>query len=115
MESNANKKAENINSVLLVIVIAILGGLIYGFIRTLFNTLLDFMHENHEYSKDAALLFFILVYFVSKVVVNWKQKKGRLAHQPYKSIFHIVGLLLLVGLVLRILWHLLKYSGLLQI
>ena len=75
MPSDTSKKSVKPSTATLTIVIAIVGAVAYGFLRSLFNTFSDFIHASHEYAADAALLFFIAIYIVSKVIVIRKRKK----------------------------------------
>jgi Putative thioesterase (yiiD_Cterm) len=61
----------------LTIIIAIVGAVIYVFFRSLCNTFPDFIHASHEYAADAALLFSIAIYLVSKVIIIRKRKKDK--------------------------------------
>jgi len=79
MPSDTNKKSVKSTTatltIIITITIAIIGAAAYGFLRSLFNTFTDFIHANHEYAADAALLFFIVIYIVTKAKIRKKHKK----------------------------------------
>jgi uncharacterized membrane protein YdbT with pleckstrin-like domain len=75
MPSDPNNKSVKPRTATLTVMIAIVGALVYGFVRSSFINLSDFVHANHEYAADATLLFFIAIYIVSKAIIIRKRKK----------------------------------------
>lgn len=108
METDTNKKPSKPNSILLTIIIVIISALAYGFLRTLFNTFSDSIHANHQSASDAALVFFIVIYIVSKEGVKWKRKKEDMPDPLFKRALLILELTLFAALVLIFIGLVLK-------
>jgi ABC-type uncharacterized transport system fused permease/ATPase subunit len=92
------------------IVATIISLIAYGFTRILFESIFDYIHVNHEYAGDATLLFYIVAYAVTKTIYSRNLGKESSERQQYKGLFRIAGVLLLAGLILTIMWHLLRYD-----
>jgi hypothetical protein len=67
------------------------------------------------YAGLAALMAIAVLYILSEAGSEWIGGKDDVAHPLYKRVFHLFLLLLFGGLILVILWFVLKNLGLIAV
>ncbi len=115
--TNEEKAGEIVqsNSILRIIVIAVIALLAFGFLIDLFSGFYVRTHSKSIYAGLAGLLIVAIFYVIGESGSEWIGGKDAVAHPLYKRAFHLLALLLFAGLVLAIMWSTLKYLGLIRI
>ena len=110
-----NKHLKRASSILRKIAIIVVILLVFGFLMDLFSGFYVLKHAKSIYAGLAALFILAIFYVIGEAGSEWIGEKDDVAHPLYKRAFHLLVLLLFAGLVLTVMWLVLKYLGLLRI
>jgi len=97
-----------------MIVIAVIVLLAFGFLIDLFSGFYVLRHSTSLYAGVAALLFVAIFSLIGESGSEWIGGKDDVAHPLYKRVFHLLVLLLFTGIILVIMWFVLKHLGLIR-
>lgn len=89
--------------------------LVFGFLIDLFSGFYVLGHSKSIYAGLAALMVVSVFYVLVEAGSEWIGRKDDVAHPLYKRVFHLFLLLLFIGIILVILWFVLKNLGLIEV
>jgi hypothetical protein len=115
MNSDANQQHAKSNSILRTIVIGVIILLAFGFLIDLFSGFYILIHSKSIFAGLGGLLIFSIFYLIGEAGSGWISGKDEVAHPLYKRAFHLLVLLVFAGLVLTVLWFVLKSFGIMKI
>jgi hypothetical protein len=105
----STEKIKENRSILRTIVIGIIVLPIFGFLIDLFSGFYVLRTCKSIYAGVSALFLLALVYIVGEAGSNWINSKDDSSHPLYKRVFHLVMLLIYVGIIMISTWLLLSY------
>jgi len=103
------------NSILRIIVIAVIVLLTLGFIIDLFSGFYVLRQSKSIYAGLAGLLIVAIFYVIGEAGSEWLGGKDKVTDPLYKRALRLLALLIFTTLILTALWFALKYLGLIRI
>jgi hypothetical protein len=97
------------------IAIALVILLVFGFLIDLFSGSYVLKHAKSIYAVLEGMLILAIFYVIGEAGSKWIGGKDDASHPLYRRVFRLLVLLLFGGLVLSVMWLVLKYLGLLRI
>jgi hypothetical protein len=111
---NRIKLGNKARLVLKNIAIGIILLLTIGFFVDLFRGFYILKHSQSIYAGLSGLLIIAILYVTGEAGSKWIDSKDNVTHPFYKRAFHLFLLLLFAGLVLIVLWLVLKSLGVIK-
>lgn len=103
------------NSILRIIVIAVIVLLTLGFIIDLFSGFYVLRQSKSIYAGLAGLLIVAIFYVIGEAGSEWLGGKDKVTDPLYKRALRLLALLIFTTLILTALWFALKYLGSIRI